>query len=225
VWLKTQLKAAVTPGVRQALRSLQRELRNSRIHRKESARIRRTLAGRNGMFNLHLGSGSHHLPGWINIDLTHPSADYHLDLRQRFPWEDATVERIYSEHFVEHLSYPGELEPFLAECQRVLRPGGFFEAGMPDVERNLAAYAKRDEQFFRQQRESWWSPKWCVTHLDSINFTFRQGGEHKFAYDFETLFQRLSEAGFVDIRRRPWNQETDSPGWEQSLYVTAVKPG
>ena len=36
-------------------------------------------------------------------------------------------------------------------------------------------------------RQSIWHPAWCTTRLEHINFHFRQGGEHKFAYDFETL--------------------------------------
>jgi predicted SAM-dependent methyltransferase len=221
---KQWLKARVPPGVRNSLRLLQRELRSARIHRREAARALRNLSRHEGQLNLHLGCGSRHLAGWINIDLLSAVADYRLDLRRPLPWPEASAARIYSEHFVEHLAYPGELEPFLAECIRVLRPGGLFEAGMPDVQKNLIAYAQGDTGFFKRQRESWWSPSWCVSPLDSINFTFRQGGEHKFAYDFETLARRLQDAGFTDVQRRNWDPQTDSSGWEESLYVSCRKP-
>jgi predicted SAM-dependent methyltransferase len=171
---------------------------------------------------LHFGCGPRHLAGWVNVDLFHSSADLHLDLRRPLPWRNDQVDAIYSEHFIEHLSFPQEIKPFLAECWRVLRAGGVFQAGLPDAEKVLVAYSQRDEAFFERQRR--WHPGWARTPMEHINYTFRQGDEHKWAYDFETLRLLLEGSGFVNVQRRPWNEEFDSLGWENSLYVVAAKP-
>ncbi len=71
---------------------------------------------------LNIGSGSNTKPGWINLDLA-ASADVRMDLRDPLPFPDQSCDLIYSEHFLEHLSYPDESVPFLAECRRVLKTG------------------------------------------------------------------------------------------------------
>jgi predicted SAM-dependent methyltransferase len=220
--MKETLKQFVPPGVRGALRLLQRELRFARIHRTGVRKARREYCRNGAPKRLHFGCGPRRLEGWINVDLLHPSADVHLDLRRPLPWPDNTIDRIYSEHFVEHLSFPGDAEQFLKECLRVLRPGGAFEAGMPDAEKSLLAYARHDAAFFDDERR--WHPSWVQTHLDHVNCTFRQGQEHLWAYDFESIRVRLEDAGFTDVRRREWDPQLDSPGWEVSLYVVAAKP-
>ncbi|MGO8999747.1 MAG: class I SAM-dependent methyltransferase [Polyangiaceae bacterium] len=220
--LKPWLKGKVPPPLRQALRRLQAELRYNRIHEREAARAQREIRRGSAPLRLHVGCGPHRRSGWTNIDLLSEAADYNLDLRRPLPFPDASVEAIYSEHFIEHLEFPGELEVFLKECMRVLCRGGVFEAGLPDVERSLIAYTQKDRAYFENESKRW-HPAWCTTFMDNVNFTFRQGGEHKYAYDFQTLARRLADAGFIDIERRPW-RETDSPGWEGCLYVTCKRP-
>ena len=86
---------------------------------------------------LNLGSGFRPRSGWINVDLGDGS-DLALDLRERLPFDDNSVEAIYTEHFFEHLDYPNlddasgwQIETatrssdaltFLRECRRVLVP-------------------------------------------------------------------------------------------------------
>ena len=61
--------------------------------------------------------------------------------------------------------------------------------------------------------------------MEHINFHFRQGTEHRFAYDFETMEQALKEAGFVEIRQRKFVSDLDSKSRELgTLYVNAMKP-
>jgi hypothetical protein len=61
--------------------------------------------------------------------------------------------------------------------------------------------------------------------MHNLNYHFRQGREHKYAYDFETLAQILSMGGFASIVRRPFNPNLDDERREQgTLYVDAKKP-
>ena len=57
-----------------------------------------------------------------------------------------------------------------------------------------------------------------------INYHFRQDGEHRFAYDHETLHHVLAEAGFRDIRRRAFDATLDTENRKiGTLYVDAEK--
>ena len=62
--------------------------------------------------------------------------------------------------------------------------------------------------------------------MEQINFHFRQGNEHRFAYDFRSLHHAFSVAGFDEIRRRDHKSDFDCDKWIDSgtLYVEAVKP-
>ena len=61
--------------------------------------------------------------------------------------------------------------------------------------------------------------------MEDINFPFRQGEEHNFAYDFETLRYILEKSGFVQVKRRDFDPSLDSRDRELgTLYVDAIKP-
>jgi len=172
---------------------------------------------------LHVGCGRELKEGWINIDLDRV-ADLTLDVRRALPFLDNSCLIIYSEHFLEHLEYPGQVESFLKEAYRVLEPGRTFSIGVPDTEWPLRAYVQEDLDYFEFAKQMW-HPKWCVTKMEHINFHFRQGEEHKFAYDFETPKYVLEKSGFVQVKRRRFDPSLDSSDRELgTLYVDAVKP-
>ena len=208
-------------GVLNALRQLHDELRIHKLHRasvKRAVRLSSTTKHR-----LNLACGPNRKEGWVNIDLT-AGVDLQLDLRERFPFPDESVEVIYGEHFFEHLKYPSEVLSFLRECYRVLVPGGPFSVSVPDAESLLIAYANRNEQLFKLIRQMHWHPDWCDTAMHHVNYLFRQGDEHKYAYDCETLALILVHAGFVDVRRRDFDPSLDSESRRESLFIKARKP-
>jgi len=220
--LRARLLALKPTTVSRAFVRLLDEVRIHRWHRRalRSARHLATVSG----LKLHLGCGPNHMQGWINIDLYYPDSDLQLDARQPFPFRDNSATQVYSEHFFEHLSYPEEALHVLRESLRVLAPGGLFTVGVPDGEREVITYLRGDEEFVREVWERW-HPKWCNTSMHHLNAGFRQGGEHQYTYDFETLDRILSETGFVGIQRRPWNPATDLESRKLStLYVDARKP-
>jgi hypothetical protein len=54
---------------------------------------------------------------------------------------------------------------------------------------------------------------------------FRQGSEHKYAYDEETLGATLRDAGFGHVVRRPFDRTVDAENHELgSLCMLARKP-
>ncbi len=216
--IKTQMSA----GLKRAVRDVLDELAIQRRHHSSLKRANRISPGSN--LKLNIGCGPNAKTGWINIDLFSEAADLQLDLREDLPFPDESASVVYSEHFFEHLEYPGEAMKFLRESWRVLAPGGIFSAAVPDTEWPLKAYVDGDDDYFRLARERL-HPKWCDTRMHHVNYHFRQGTEHKYAYDFETLARILGEVGFVSIARRSFNPGLDSESRKiGSLYVDARKP-
>lgn len=84
------------------------------------------------MKKLNIGCGDHPLPGWINADMARlDESIVFLDARQRFPFEDKSIDRIFSEHMIEHITWHQGLD-MLRECHRVLVPGGRIRISTPD---------------------------------------------------------------------------------------------
>jgi predicted SAM-dependent methyltransferase len=209
-------------GLRDALRNLRFEYRLMRMHRRGVARARRFDGAKD--LKLHFGCGANIKKGFVNID-TLEMADLALDLREPLPFGNDTCALVYSEHFLEHIDYPDAVAGFLLECHRVLRPGGIFSVGVPDTEWPLLEYAGVSNKGYFDLAKCHWHPTWCITEMDHINFHFRQGGEHKFAYDFKTLERTLLKAGFARVTRRECNPELDQASWAVgTLYVDAAKP-
>lgn len=66
-------------------------------------------------------------------------ADLRIDVRKGLPYKDNSVDFIYSEHFIEHLS-ADEAKSFFKECYRVLKPGGVIRTATIDLQYMLERY-------------------------------------------------------------------------------------
>ena len=219
-----KLSNFASSGVRQAAQKLLLEFRIQYVHRKACRRSRQYIG--HGPIKLHLGCGQNIKPGWINVDLWSWKADLRLDLRERLPFVDSSATIIYAEHLFEHLEYPSETTHFLKECLRVVVPGGRLSLGVPDAELPLKSYASDDPWYFEFVRARW-HPAWCDTRMHNINFHFRQGTEHKYAYDWETLEKVLVGAGFVSVCKRSFELGLDTDPQSRhigTLYVDGIKP-
>jgi predicted SAM-dependent methyltransferase len=217
------VKSRTTQGVRTALRALWNE---TRLQKRHLAAVRRARSySSHSDLKLHLGCGAQIKQGWVNIDLMTDGADLHLDLRESLPFRDNSVAVVYSEHVFEHLAYPLETGLLLRESLRVLRPGGIFSVGVPDTEWPLKAYVNGDDAYFELALRNRWHPDTCTTRMHQINHHFRQGAEHKYAYDEQTLARVLEEAGFVSIERREFDPSLDTERRRVgTLYMSARKP-
>ncbi len=153
---------------------------------------------------LCLGSGHAPIPGWVNVDFE-PPADILVDLRLGLPIEPGTVDAIYSEHLVEHLTLETAQRVF-AEWRRVLAPGGVVRIATPDLERLITDY--RGDWRARQEWINWPEYAHIDTPVRMINVAVRDWG-HQYLYDFEELALRLRDAGFGDVRRLPLGESDD----------------
>ena len=163
-------------------------------------RARRLLRG--GDLSLHLGSGIHRLPGWVNVDLYGMQPDLHWDLRRPLPFPDSSARAVFLEHVLEHFTLADVLD-ILEECHRVLKPGGVIRVGVPDFGRYLHSYAD-DGAFIERLRPGRPTPLLAVAEVALMH-------GHRSVWDGPTLEKVLSEAGFVDARARSFGESALDP--------------
>jgi SAM-dependent methyltransferase len=87
----------------------------------------------NGL-HLNLGCGHFLIEGHENIDAFPYEPGVTVLRFPPLPYEEASVESVYAGHCFEHIC-PWELMPLLAECKRVLRPGGSLTIVVPDADK------------------------------------------------------------------------------------------
>jgi predicted SAM-dependent methyltransferase len=180
--------------------------------------------------SLNLGAGFHRRDGWTPIDLmVDPPGGIRWDVRWGLPFETGSVRRIHCEHFVEHLRLADEVMPALAECFRVLEPGGELRIIVPDAARYIHAYARGDAAFFDAMRDLGGAAVPFETDIEIVNQAFRMGGDHQFAWDFRVMRRRLESVGFDRIEETGYDpvrfiDQGDEWRRRESLYVAAYKP-
>jgi predicted SAM-dependent methyltransferase len=140
---------------------------------------------------LHLGCGKIRLPGYVNVDIQAGLAvDRVADLRA-LPWQDASVDMIYSCAAIEHFGRR-EWVGVLKEWARVLKPGGLLRISTADFEAAVSRYKD-------------------AANLEEL-LGLLIGGQkddydwHGMIFDFATLKAGLEQAGFGDVRRYDWRK-------------------
>jgi predicted SAM-dependent methyltransferase len=149
-----------------------------------------------GLKKLHLGCDKHLLPGWFNTDLNPkcPSVAA-LDATKSFPFPSDSCEEIFTEHMIEHISYPNTIN-MLKECYRVLQPGGKIRISTPNLAFLVALYEPKSELQWRYIK---WSSETCISWAPKpssafvINNYFRDWGQ-------ESNAGWLSAARDIDLR-------------------------
>ena len=144
------------------------------------------------MIKLHVGCGSHHIPGWVNSDLKAGNGvDKIIDARKPLPYKDNSVDLIFSEHFIEHITEDEGLG-FLKECYRVL--GRAIRLSTPDLTHVVNRYIANNTDV-PEELSVYRAPTRCKM----INNFMRRWG-HQFCYDKEHLSMLLMRAGFSTVK-------------------------
>lgn len=197
------------------------------------------------LVKVNIGSGPHGKSDWINLDwgvlpllskmpwLCYILAKLHLipksyhkpwpskprlyDCRRKLPFLDNSVDYIYTSHFIEHLRRYQTIK-LLAECKRILRPGGILRICVPDMKLLTQKYIQCDKNFFLMLEksndkenqlnnltdlfvqhfygyDSWSRP----TLMQKTQQRFIRG--HLWMYDYESLRELLDVVGFSIINR------------------------
>jgi predicted SAM-dependent methyltransferase len=140
----------------------------------------------------------------------------HHDLAHSLPFDDDSVDVVYSSHFVEHL-FRDEAVVLMRESLRILKPGGLVRVCVPDLAHAVECYRRG---FKREMLEQYFFVE------DRSSFLAR----HKYMYDFDLLREALEAAGFTAVERRAW-REGRAPDLslldnrpDETLFVEAEKP-
>ena len=113
--MKSLIKQRVPVGLRRALHHLRSEWRIAEKPHRRGLRAAKQYRNSKAIKINIAGCGPNPKPGWLNLDIE--GADLHArDMRKSIPLPDKCAEMIYSEHFFEHLDYPGDAMRFLREC-------------------------------------------------------------------------------------------------------------
>jgi predicted SAM-dependent methyltransferase len=192
--------------------------------------LRAHCHGRNGLL-LNIGCGERVHPGWVNIDVKPRLGTLYHNILDPLPIEDRTVAVIHAEHLVEHLEY-GDAVRFIAECHRILMPDGSMRVIIPDAEKYMNAYSKKDKVFFASLKYLGGSSEPLPTVNAICNQAFHMGGDHRFCWDFETFSRVAQEIGFASIAVSFHNDGSigcciDAQDWWrpiESLYINLSRP-
>ena len=179
---------------------------------------------------LNVGCGPNINNKFINLDyFWTPALDLCWDITKSLPFDDNTLNGVYAEHCLEHISF-SSCQKAIGEFFRILRPGGVIRIVVPDAELYMNLYVRskngeavRFPYVTDQDIEEGYTP------IMSVNRVFRNHGHH-FAYDFETLSMMLCRAGFIDISKASYMQGRNSDllidsekRRIESLYIEASK--
>jgi SAM-dependent methyltransferase len=116
----------------------------------------------------------------------------------RIPHDRASVDVVYSSHMIEHLDR-WEAERFLAECRRVLKPGGILRIVVPDLRITLRDYlAKGNADIFLDHlqleldKPHGWRAR--LRHLLTGG-----GRNHRWLYDGKSIAGLIERCGFAEV--------------------------
>lgn len=165
-----------------------------------------------GGCKLHLGCGKNIIPGWVNSDLYPKSQNIlHLDASRRFPLNNGSCSAVFSEHMIEHITYPAALNLAL-ESFRVLQPGGILRVSTPDLRFLLNLFAENPSQQsnsyidFEIERN-----KAAIVREEGPTFVlnhFVRAWDHLFIHTEETLVALMERVGFVNIVKHDLNKSS-----------------
>jgi predicted SAM-dependent methyltransferase len=170
---------------------------------------------------LHLGSGGNNLDGWVNIDLVGAHADLSWDLRRPLPFAPASVEAVFLEHVLEHMTVADGIA-VLGLLRDLLVPGGILRVGVPDAGLYATSYVRGD-QVLDQLRPG------RPTRMLALGEVFQEHG-HVSAWDGETLCLAVTEAGYEGATVMPGGTSKISPAPDskaripETVYVEAIAP-
>ncbi len=126
---------------------------------------------------VNLGCGSRFHPDWMNFDIE-PFAPGVLqaDLSKGIPLPDAVCDVVYHSAVLEHIRRE-DAAAFLAECFRVLRPGGLIRVAVPDFERICIQYLQKLDRAAAGDESAARDYEWMLIEAFDQMVRERSGGE------------------------------------------------
>ncbi|MDO4574085.1 MAG: methyltransferase domain-containing protein [Planctomycetia bacterium] len=192
-------------------------------------KFRRQFAGQALPIKLNVGCGTDYKPGWINLDNNSDhnikQLDLNWDMRYYMPFPSESVDFIFNEHFLEHLTVE-QGKSAIQEFLRILKPGGVLRIAMPDLENTVKAYY--DEDWRNSPTLKKFGLTFIQTRAERINIGFRWWG-HQWLYDWEELERRIREVSETvqitrcALRQSEYPELRDLETREESVLIAEVR--
>jgi ubiquinone/menaquinone biosynthesis C-methylase UbiE len=131
-----------------------------------------------------------------------------MDATSPLPFADASLEVVFSEHFLEHIDLESARN-FIRESFRVLQPGGLWRVSCPDLEA-IVAMLGTDNASWRGLARVYEVigdfPEGALRRPEHVvNWAF-YGHGHRHLWTFDELRDELESAGFRDVRRQSFGE-------------------
>lgn len=162
---------------------------------------------------LHLGCCHIILPDFVNYDIAPGPGGVVQDLTKPLPHEDNTVDFIFSEHFLEHITRPEALG-LMKECYRVLKPGAKCRVTVPGLEHVVEDYVNNYKDRYGDMLK-------MDTVCQMLNNSMRNWG-HQHLYDTEDLVLLFKEAGFTIVNEVK-HGEYEVRSWTCEISIEGTK--
>ncbi|MFX1476225.1 MAG: methyltransferase domain-containing protein [Promethearchaeota archaeon] len=155
---------------------------------------------------INLGCGLIYKRGYVNVDAFNNTVADQIMSATFLTFEDNQASLIECTQVIEHLGAAKSLYA-LAECFRVLQPGGILLLETPDIEEAFRVFLRKGKSH-RKYLMNW------IFGLDTPGMT------HRFAFPEELLTQMLQQTGFVQIKTVRQGKGSIQP----VIRVTCQKP-
>ena len=166
---------------------------------------------------VNLGCGARFHPDWTNIDLVScaPQVRAH-DLSRGIPLPDASCDAVYHSHVLEHIRRD-EVPAFLAECRRILKPGGVLRVVVPDLEQICRLYLQRLEAALKGDAAAQVDYDWLMLEMyDQVVRENGRGAMWQFVHS-----QEMINRDFVESRIGRLPQKVKMSRWKEWFWDTA----
>ena len=161
-------------------------------------RLTKSLQASDGPTLLEFGAGGTKRNGWVTTDVSWRSAN-HLDVTATWPMADETVDFLFSDNVVEHLSLGGARVAFREAC-RVLKPGGILRVVTPDIGELTRAYLSTPEESDGLKTQLIEEGYLVENQVDLLRFAFQDDGHASgYLWDKDALETELRSAGFREV--------------------------
>jgi predicted SAM-dependent methyltransferase len=180
------------------------EKANANFHRKRSPQLIAQYWKAYAIKKIQIGAQSNSISGWLNLDILPKSREVaYMDATQTFPFADNSVDYIYTEHMIEHITLQ-QGKFMIAECFRVLKPNGRIRIATPNLAFLMELYKREkapvQDQYIEFSAQRYFKNQVPAEDVYVINNFFRDWG-HQFIHDIKSLTYLLNAAGFAHIKQ------------------------
>lgn len=158
---------------------------------------------------VQFGSGGNPLKGFLNTDVF---GEIPIDITKKLPFNDQTVDLLYSSHVIEHI-YLKKFKYFLRETHRILKENGVQVIQAPSLKRTAkimyCSGLEEEKQLILERHQSKHSRLGTSTPANYINNNIHLNYGHRYLYDEELIRHLATEAGYSRVTTIPWDEIPD----------------